>query len=48
MTASPKNIDNAKEAEYAIAMHPSGLGIGAAYEASKMITNIAFSELEME
>lgn len=47
-TISLKNIDHEKkEAEYAIAMHPSGMRIGAAKEASNMITQLASEQLGM-
>ena len=45
-TISLKNIDAAKkEGEYAITMHPSAMGRGAAYAASTMIIRLAFEEL---
>ena len=44
-TVSLKNIDAAKkEAEYAITMHPSAMGTGAASAASRMIADFAFEE----
>lgn len=47
-TVSLKNIDCTKmEAEYAIVMHPSSIGIGAASAASRMIIKLAFEELKL-
>ena len=47
-TVSLKNIDNTKkEAEYAISMHQSAIGTGAADAASKMITCLAFDNLRL-
>ncbi len=48
-TVSLKHIDWEKgEAEYAIAMHRSALGSGAAFSASEQILKIAFERLELE
>ena len=48
-TVSLKHIDQEKgEAEYAISMHRSALGSGAAYSASVQILEIAFEELGLE
>jgi len=48
-TVSLKNIDNIKkEAEYAISLHQSAIGIGAANVATRMITCIAFEELKLD
>ncbi|MBQ7083599.1 MAG: GNAT family N-acetyltransferase [Oscillospiraceae bacterium] len=45
-TISLKNIDKKKkEAEYAIAMHPSAIGTGAAKDASRQIFRFAFENL---
>ena len=45
-TVSLKHIDREKgEAEYAISMHPSALGTGAAAEGSRQILRLAFEEL---
>lgn len=47
-TVSLKNIDHTKkQAEYAIAMHPDGMGCGAAAEGSRLILNTAFKKLGM-
>ncbi len=48
-TVSLKNIDHGKkEAEYAISMHHSALGTGAAKEGSQLILEVAFSQLGLE
>lgn len=45
-TVSLKSIDrNNKQAEYAIAMHPDGIGCGAATAGNKRILDMAFNEL---
>lgn len=45
-TVSLKNIDHKnKQAEYAIAMHPDGMGCGAASEGSNLILKTAFEVL---
>ena len=45
-TVSLKNIDlHKKEAEYAIAMHPSALGTGASRTASQRIIELGFQSL---
>lgn len=45
-TVSLKHIDREKkEAEYAISMHPSALGTGAAMEGTHLIINYAFNVL---
>ena len=47
-TVSLKNINHKKrEAEYAIAMHPSAIGTGAAAAATRMIINHAVEELNL-
>lgn len=47
-TISLKNIDRKKlEAEYAIAMHSSAIGTGAAFWGSGEIFKIAFEELQL-
>jgi len=48
-TVSLKNIDLAdKQAEYAISMHPSAVGSGAAKAASLLIAQVAFIELGLK
>lgn len=45
-TISLKNIDSKKqEAEYAIVMHPAAQGTGAAFAASELIIDYAFSTM---
>ena len=47
-TVSLKHIDHEKkEAEYAISMHPSALGTGAAMEGTHLITDYAFKVLNL-
>lgn len=48
-TVSLKDIDdNSGRAEYAIALHPTATGTGAALEASKKILKIGFFELKLK
>lgn len=48
-TVSLKNIDHKnKQAEYAIAMHPDGMGCGAALTATEQICGYAFRTLRLQ
>jgi diamine N-acetyltransferase len=47
-TVSLKNIDLIKkEAEYAIAMHPDGIGTGASKAGTELILKLAFEDLKL-